>query len=482
MLKKLSKESFFYALMRISFTCNQRYNFLYFRWFLKQKELGDIMEQITSIKIAEILNYESNIKYAEINGVSTDSRKCSPRDVFIAVKGENFDGHNFVSDVINKGCPLVIVDHLIEQVPADKQIVVTDTLDAYGKIGAYNRSLFKGKVIGLTGSSGKTTTKEEIKFLLSKFGKTYATVGNHNNFVGVPESLCNMDMDADFAVIEMGMSAQGEISRLTSYVKPDIAIVTNVYPMHIEFFNEFKDIAYAKAEIFEGLAPKGIAIINEDANFYEVLEEIAKKYTDNIFKFGKNCNCDAVFETATPGEHHISNALCALKVIEVLGLDVKKAAKYVKDFKALEGRGKQYKLTLENGDTFTLIDDSYSGQPEAMKLAIKSLSDTQTTHRKIAVLGKMAELGALSQEKHIEIGNIVEQSDIDIVVGVCPEMKDMLDCVSDDKEKYYFENKEPLVDFLLNKLLQKDDIILIKGARYSSKLYQVVQELIKKGS
>ena len=130
MLKKLSKESFFYALMRISFTCNQRYNFLYFRWFLKQKELGDIMEQITSIKIAEILNYESNIKYAEINGVSTDSRKCGPSDVFVAVKGENFDGHNFVSDVINKGCPLVIVDHLIEQVPADKQIVVTDTLDA----------------------------------------------------------------------------------------------------------------------------------------------------------------------------------------------------------------------------------------------------------------------------------------------------------------------------------------------------------------
>ena len=148
----------------------------------------------------------------------------------------------------------------------------------------------------------------------------------------------------------------------------------------------------------------------------------------------------------------------------------------------MEGRGKQYKLSLKNGDTFTLIDDSYSGQPEAMKLAIKSLSDTQTTHRKIAVLGKMAELGALSQEKHIEIGNLVEQSDIDVVVGVCPEMKDMLNCVSDDKEKYYFENKEPLVDFLLNKLLQKDDIILIKGARYSSKLYQVVQELIKKGS
>ena len=193
------------------------------------------MEKITSFKIAEILDYKTNVTYAEINGVSTDSRKCSVNDVFIAIKGENFDGHNFVEDVITKGCPLVIVNHLMQNVPIDKQIVVDDTLDAYGKLGAYNRSLFKGKVIGLTGSSGKTTTKEEIKFLLSKFGKAYATVGNHNNFVGVPESLCNMDMTADFAVIEMGMSAKGEISRLTSYVKPDIAIVTNVYPMHIEF-------------------------------------------------------------------------------------------------------------------------------------------------------------------------------------------------------------------------------------------------------
>lgn len=439
------------------------------------------MEKITSFKIAEILDYKTNVTYAEINGVSTDSRKCSVNDVFIAIKGENFDGHNFVEDVITKGCPLVIVNHLMQNVPIDKQIVVDDTLDAYGKLGAYNRSLFKGKVIGLTGSSGKTTTKEEIKFLLSKFGKAYATVGNHNNFVGVPESLCNMDMTADFAVIEMGMSAKGEISRLTSYVKPDIAIVTNVYPMHIEFFNEFKDIAYAKAEIFEGLSSKGIAIINEDADFYEILEEIAKKYTNNIVCFGKNCRFDVKFETSAPGEHHIYNALCALKVIDVLGLDMQKASSFIKDFEALDGRGKRHKLKLKDGVSYTLIDDSYSGQPDAMKIAIKALNDTKTEHRKIAVLGKMAELGELSKTKHIEIGHLIEQTDIDVIVGVCPEMKDMLNCISDNKEKYYFENKESLVDFLLNKLLQKDDIVLIKGARYSSKLYQVAEELINKG-
>ena len=142
------------------------------------------MKTISSHKIAEILNCKSEIKYAEINGVSTDSRNCSENDVFIAVKGETFDGHNFVKDVVKNGCPLVVVNHIIDDVPENMQIVVEDTLDAYGKIGAYNRSLFNGKVIGLTGSSGKTTTKEEIKFLLSKFKKTYATKGNHNNFIG----------------------------------------------------------------------------------------------------------------------------------------------------------------------------------------------------------------------------------------------------------------------------------------------------------
>ena len=164
-----------------------------------------------------------------------------------------------------------------------------------------------------------------------------------------------------------------------------------------------------------------------------------------------------------------------------MGLDVKKAASEIKNFEALDGRGKHHKLKLENGDEYTLIDDSYSGQPEAMKIALQTLSNLKTTSRKIAVLGKMAELGSFSQQKHIEIGKTVNNSDIDVVVGVCPEMKDMLSQVSDNKEKYYFENKDELAQFLLNKLLQKDDIVLIKGARYSSKLYQVTQELLNKG-
>ena len=439
------------------------------------------MQKINSKKIAEIVDSKSAPIDVDIENVVTDSRKVSEGDLFIAIKGENFDAHDFVKEVINKGAALVIVEHLIEDVPANRQLVVKNSLQAYGKIGEYNRSRFKGIVIGLTGSAGKTTTKEEIKFVLSKFGKVYETEGNHNNNVGVPITLCEMDMDADYAIIEMGMSAKGEIEELVSYVKPDIALITNVYPMHIEFFPNFEGIAEAKAEIFKGLKKGGTAIINEDTNFADLLEKRALENGAKVIKFGKKEHPKVKLELADDGEHNFYNAWCALCVVKALGLDVEKAALALKDFKALPGRGMKHQLKLPNGGTYTLIDDSYSGQPEAMKLAVEALGKMNCKGRKIAVLGKMAELGDTSKSRHIEIGKAVAAAKIDIVVGVCPEMKDMLKQLPTDVEQYYFENKEGLDDFLINKVLQNNDIVLIKGARYSSKLYQVTDKLIERG-
>ena len=440
------------------------------------------MKDVTSQKLAEILGCNATQADIVINKVSTDSRLVDEHSLFIALRGERFDAHDFVKDVVAKDCPLVVVDHLLKDIPAEKQLVVNDTLEAYGKIGAYNRSQFKGTVIGLTGSAGKTTTKEEIAFLLSHFAKTYATAGNHNNQIGVPQSLCELDMDARYAVIEMGMSSKGEISHSVNLVRPDIAVVTNVYPMHIEFFPNFEGIAHAKAEIFEGLpAQGGIAIINEDTNFADILKMEAKKHNAKIITFGKNTNPTDNFTTQEQGEQYLYNAWCALTVVQALGLDVNKAASYIKDFGALDGRGKHHTLAIHGG-TYTLIDDSYSGQPEAMKLGIEALDKSQTTGRKIVVLGKMAELGDTSKARHIEIGKLLANSSIDVVVGVCPEMKDMLAQLPADKQQYYFENKDQVTDFLLNKLLQNNDTVLIKGARYSSKLYQVTEELLKKGS
>lgn len=440
------------------------------------------MKEITSQKLAEILGCDVAQTDIAINKISTDSRQIDEHSLFIALRGERFDAHDFVADVVAKGCPLAVVDHLLKDVPVKKQLVVKDTLEAYGKIGAYNRSQFRGTVIGLTGSAGKTTTKEEIAFLLSHFAKTYATAGNHNNQIGVPQSLCELDMDSRYAVIEMGMSSKGEISHSVSLVKPDIAVVTNVYPMHIEFFPNFEGIAHAKAEIFEGLpAQGGIAVINEDTNFADILKMEAIKHNAKIITFGKNTHPVAEFTTQEQGEQYLYNAWCALTVVQALGLDVNKAASYIKDFGALDGRGKHHTLAIHGGK-YTLIDDSYSGQPEAMKLGIEALDKSQTTGRKIVVLGKMAELGDTSKARHIEIGKLLANSSIDVVVGVCPEMKDMLAQLPANKQQYYFENKDQVTDFLLNKLLQNNDTVLIKGARYSSKLYQVTEELLKKGS
>ena len=458
------------------------------------------MQSINSKKITEIVHSPSAVVDVDIQNIVTDSRQAHKTSMFVALKGEKFDGHNFAKSVIEQGCPLVMVERLLPDVPAMRQIVVPNCLEAYGRIGRFVRQGFTGKVIGLTGSSGKTTTKEEIKFLLSKFCDVYATQGNHNNFIGVPETLCNMSYSAQYAILEMGMSAKGEISKLTSYVQPDIAIVTNVFPMHIEFFENFKGIAEAKAEIFEGLRKGGTAIINADANFADLLVRRADEKGANVVLFGSNnmpkvtpqgegCVVQAKFgrkkvEFFLPenGEHHVYNALCALTVVDVLGLDVEKAATYLKDFGALAGRGKKHTLRLPKGGTYTLIDDSYSGQPEAMKLAIENLKKMDAKGgRKIAVLGKMAELGDSSLSQHIEIGQLVKTAGFDVVIGVCPEMKDMLNQLDSRQKSYYFENKDGLDEFLLNKLLQNNDIVLIKGARYSSKLYQVAESLIRLG-
>lgn len=453
------------------------------------------MEKISSKKLTEILNYTSSVVDTEILDVVTDSRIAKKGDLFIAIKGEKFDGHDFVAQVIEQGVELVVVEHKIENVPANRQIVVSSSVAAFGQIGAYNRSLFKGKVIGLTGSAGKTTTKEEIKFLLSLFGKTYATEGNHNNHIGVPRSLCDMDMSAEFAVIEMGMSAKGEIEQLVSWVRPDMALVTNVYPMHIEFFENFEGIAEAKAEIFKGIKPHAPALINEDTNFADILKLRAQENGARVFTFGQaevlhkegaSYRADVQgatvqFKLSNDAEHFLYNALCALNVVALLGLDVRKAAAEIEHFGALPGRGKISELKFAKG-VYTLVDDSYSGQPEAMKLAIKALDKMPCKGKKIAVLGKMAELGDTSKQQHIEVGKVVAHAHIDVVIGVCEEMKDMLAQIKDGRETMFFENKEGLSDFLLNKVLQNNDIVLIKGARYSSKLYQVADELLKQGS
>lgn len=434
------------------------------------------MKPLTTQQIKNILNLTQQIAPSTITDISTDSRKINSSTLFIALKGEKFDGHDFIKDVLSKGAPLTISDHPIEGTDPTRVIIVKDTLKAFGQLASYNRSLYKGTVIALTGSSGKTTTKELLKQTLSNYGKTYATSGNFNNHIGVPRSLLDIDMDAQYAIIEMGMSARGEISYLTSLTKPDIALITNVYPMHIEFLKTIENIALAKAEIYEGLSSEGIAIYNKDATLSQILQQQASKYTSNILTYS---NEDKILSSLTLEDnapHHKSNASAVLKVLDALNLPKEKSFNTLNSFTAPEGRGKKHTLTINNKN-ITLIDDSYSGQPDAMKLAIKSLSALKTNGRKIALLGKMSELGDYSITAHKEVGQTLKQENIDIVIGVCQETKDILSELSPSTKRYYFEDYTNVANFLINELLQDNDTILIKGSHYSSKVYMVASAL-----
>lgn len=438
------------------------------------------MIALSTIKIAEILGGENEVIDAEIREVSTDSRKVDEHTLFVAIKGEKFDGHDFILDVLGKGVPLVLSERKISGADEKRVIVVEDTLKAFGKLAQYNRRQYKGKLIALTGSSGKTTTKEELKAVLSAYAPTYATSGNFNNHIGVPRSLLDLDMNAKFAVIEMGMSARGEIEYLTSLAEPDVALVTNVYPMHIEFLKSLENIACAKAEIFGGLKKGGMAIFNEDTAYADILRDEAEKYAEKILTFGKNNHAKVVIHLQDEAEHYYYNAWAVLAVVEALGLPLAPAVKVVNGFGALDGRGKKHLLNL-NGRKVVLIDDSYSGQPDAMKLAIKALGKMEVSGRKIALLGKMAELGDYTKQAHMEVGQELVKNGIDVVVGVCEETKDMLAQLPENVEQYYFASVEGITEFLLNEVLNDGDALLIKGAHYSSQVFKVAAGLIKKG-
>ena len=432
------------------------------------------MLKLTSTKIAEILGYNKDVVEAEINEVSTDSRQVDEHTLFIALKGEKFDGHDFIPDVLKKGAPLVVSEKEIAGVDKSRVILVEDTLKAFGKLAQYNRRQYKGTVIALTGSSGKTTTKEELKAALSQYAQTYATSGNFNNFVGVPRSLLDLDMNAKYAIIEMGMSAPLEIDYLVHLTEPDVALVTNVYPMHIEFLKTIENIAKAKAEIFGGLKAGGIAVYNEDTNHAEILKAAAEKYAKKVIGFGKSHHPAVDLHLSEEGEHYLYNAWAVLSVVEALQLPLEKAVDAINNFSAPEGRGKKFNINL-NGKHITLIDNSYSGGPDATVLAVNSLGKQKG--RKVAVIGKMAELGDYTKEAHIRVGKALKENDIDVVIGVCEETKDMLAELSDKTEQYYFPSIEGVSDFLQNKVLQDGDVVLIKGSHYSSQVYKAAAHL-----
>jgi len=444
--------------------------------------------------VAELFGETTNWEQ-DITGVSIDSRTINLGELFVAIKGENFDGHDFALQAYEASAACVIVEKHIDKIPAYRQIVVKNTVKALARLAKFYKkclSNLKG-VIGITGSNGKTSTKEMLIKLLSKKFKVGGTRGNFNNHIGLPLSLLKLKPDTEYAVFELGMSAKGEIDYLAGLLEPDYAIITTVSEAHTEFFSSLEDIVKAKAEII-GHAKKGIVIPDDQP----LLNKIADDFKGEKLTFGFNKKSDVfiknyelhgfyskvnlkvkdkiyTYKLSLPGIGNVKNSAAIAGILHLLNMDL---AEYLPVFaEEFDIKGRMKKINLKNGAV--LIDDSYNANPESMKNAFYTLKSFKNK-RLTAVIGTMYELGELTLSAHVKLGELAAESGVDRVF-VISEYSDMIlkgfNSIGSKGEIKAFENNKEVAEYILN-TLKSEDVILIKGSR-RCKLEEVVNEIVK---
>jgi len=441
-------------------------------------------------------------KHWEASGVSIDSRTVQRGDIFIAIVGDNTDGHKYVKSAFENGAVAAIVNYVPDDVAKkDNVVVVNDTFEALWDLARFSRKRISGKVIMVTGSVGKTTTKEMLASALDHQGKVHATIGNLNNHYGLPLTMCRMPKDTDYAVLEVGMSSAGEISPLSVLAKPDSVIITNVEPVHLEFFDSVQGIADAKAEVFDGLKEGGVAVLNRDNEHYLYLKKIAlDKGVKNIVSFGKGdgaefnlkeynetfenssvsavCNSNEIkYELGVFGIHNALNSISVLALVDSVGGCVSKAASSFSEFEPRAGRGKRICVEGDFGSV-TIIDDTYNASPAAVRASLKVLGDIKCNYnnRIIAVLGDMFELGENAEQLHEGLADNIIDNNVDMVFTAgkltqslynkLPEnIKGANEATSSDIAQNVFES------------LQDGDVVLVKGSR-GMKMENVVNHIV----
>jgi len=407
-----------------------------------------------------------------VSGWSVDTRTQNPGDVYFALRGPNHDGHDFVNAAIEKGASAVVVER---GRGGQRAIEVADTLTALQELARHSRRSWGGTVIGVTGSAGKTTTKDAVAHLLAKEMPTSKTVGNLNNHVGVPLSILRLPDDARSAVLEMGMNHAGEIRELTSIALPEIGVVTNVGYAHAEFFESIEGIAAAKRELIEGLPRDGVAVLNADdprvARFAEIHpgrsvtfgfregagvrgEAVQLRPDGSSFRV-----CGVEFETGLVGRHAVSNLLAAIAVAGVMGIAPQKLYDAVRSFAVGKMRGER----VEHHGV-VIWNDCYNSNPEAARSMIDVLAGTPATKR-IAVLGEMLELGAESEGLHRKLGQYAAGRGIDLLVGVRGAARAMVDAATDaGLRTAYFDDPAEAGEFVRAEA-HAGDAVLFKGSR-----------------
>jgi UDP-N-acetylmuramoyl-tripeptide--D-alanyl-D-alanine ligase len=432
-------------------------------------------------------------------GVSIDSRSVAAGDLFVALAGPNHDGHDYVKTAIEGGAACALVHKVPEGCEALPLLVVDDTLAGLQALGRAARDRTDARIVAVTGSVGKTSTKEMLALVLSAQGKTHWSVGSFNNHWGVPLSLARMPADCRFGVFELGMNHAGEITPLTAMVRPHVAMVTTVELVHAGHFASVEDIADAKAEIFAGLEPGGTAVLNRDNRHFRRLANAAKLKGAALLTFGSHIDADARLldcavdptETAVfallrdgalsyrigvPGRHWAMNSLAVLLAAGALGADTEIAARTLADMTPPKGRGERHTVPAPGG-TAELIDESYNASPVSMKAAIATLAAAKPGKggRRIAVLGDMLELGATSAALHAGIAEAVVAWNIDLVHTAGPLSAALRDALPASRRGAHAEDSATLAP-LVKADLRAGDVVMVKGSA-GSRMGRVVKAL-----
>jgi UDP-N-acetylmuramoyl-tripeptide--D-alanyl-D-alanine ligase len=421
-------------------------------------------------------------------GVSIDSRTVEFNDLFIALEGPNQDGHAYVADAFKAGAAAAIVRYVPEgYAGGEPLLIVDDTQAALEGLATFARDRVSARICAVTGSVGKTGTKEALHQTLARSGNTHVSAASYNNLWGVPLSLARMPRDTMYGVFEIGMNHPGEITPLVKMVRPHVAIITTVEPAHLEYFDSIEAIADAKAEIFEGLEPAGVAILNRDNSQFERLEHAAQVAGATVISFGAgsgadvhlervalhpNCSCvsatvldqDATYKIGMAGEHWALNSLAVLGAVQSLGGDIGLATMALAGMEAPAGRGQKHRIEALNG-AFDLIDDSYNASPASMRAAFQVLAGATvgSTGRRIAVLGDMRELGETADQLHAGLASDLADAGVDQVFCVGEFMAHLAAALPSRIDAVLLDTAEAAAPLVVA-AVKSGDVVLVKGS------------------
>lgn len=431
--------------------------------------------------------------------VSIDSRTLQPGDLFIALKGPNFDGHSFVAAALAAGA-MAVVSQIPDGVSAERLVVVDDTFEALRALARHARKRTRARIIAITGSVGKTGTKEMLKLALSRQGLTHASEGNLNNHWGLPLSLARMPADTVFGIFEMGMNHPGEIAPLSELARPHVAIITTVEAVHMEFFASTAEIADAKAEIFTGMDSTGIAILNRDNPHFDRMARAALACgVRTVIEFGSHPDANMRLVDCTIGPagtevhavvdelpiHYVVgaagrqwalNSLAVLGALAATDAKVRTGALSLAAMAPPKGRGARHRIAFADG-MLDVVDESYNASPASITAALATLAALPCQGRRIAVLGDMLELGPQSDALHAGLAQVALQHNIDLVFTAGPRMALLREALPEGRRGAHAATAESLVP-LVAAAVRADDVIMVKGSA-GSRTGVIVQALLE---